>query len=217
MMRARALSALGAAALATAAARQGREARPTCDAAPGSPGGGGKDSAPSSVELHCSPISPTCARYKAFFAWHRVQTKAVDTLPLSDGVSSVAADGAEVADIKGLVARVRDASGAGCRASHWAAEEEAHWVEWADEKLVPHVMVNMFRSPEEATQAMDVAVQRGGFNFATAVFLRQLGSYYMYVGAQRSKRKLEVCLCAGEGESIRRHLLQVRETAMRVH
>jgi hypothetical protein len=190
MLRRLPAAAAGTAALAAAAvALQGRASRAQCDAP--TAGGGSTDARPTSVELHCSPISPTCARYKAFFTWQRIQTKAVDTMPLGDTISSVVVDGAEVADLQALVARVR-ASNRSSKAPIGASEEEEHWVGWVDEKLIPHVLVNVFRSPEEATQAMDVAVKRGGFNVAYAVFLRQLAAYYLYVSAQRSKRKLEV-------------------------
>ena len=160
-------------------------------------GAGGTARAPSAVEIHCSPISPTCARYKAFLAWQKVPAKVVDTLPLGkDGPPRVMANGAEVADLPGLVAQLRSARGGAARApAPAAAAEEQYWVQWADDKLLPHVFVNVFRSPGEATQAMDTAVGRGDFNVVYSTFLRQIGSYYMYTSAKMAKRKMEV-LCA---------------------
>jgi len=192
MSRARWLTGLAGSALAVAAARsQGKTA--VCDAVAE---GGGQSRVPASVEMHCSPISPTCGRYKAFFALQKVPVKVIDTMPLAgDGMPRVIADGAEVADLTGLVAQLRAASmgaqGGGVRALA-DAEEEAHWIQWADEKLIPHVFINVFRSPNEAAQAMDTAVLRGDFNIVYSTFLRQIGPYYMYSNAKMAKRKMEV-------------------------
>jgi hypothetical protein len=128
-------------------------------------------------------------RYKAFFAWQKVPTKVTDTLPLGrDGVPHTVADGSEVSDLKGLVAQLRSGGGG---VSLSSAEEEL-WVNWVDDTLIPHVYINVFRSPGEATQAMDTAVQRGDFNIVYSVFLRQIGSYFMYTQAKMAKRKMEV-------------------------
>jgi len=194
----------GASCLVGAAlAAMAQTGRATARAAAAEEGGaGGTARAPSAVEIHCSPISPTCARYKAFLAWRKVPTKVVDTLPLGkDGPPRVVANGAEVADLPGLVAQLRSARGgaAGARA---AAAEEQYWVQWADDKLLPHVFINVFRSPGEAAQAMDTAVGRGDFNVAYATFLRQIGSYYMYTSAKMAKRKMEVC-CAASSRTAR--------------
>jgi hypothetical protein len=182
-----------AAAAALAALAQGR----TTARAAAAEGGAGAAAAPAAVEIHCSPISPLCARYKAFLAWQKVPTKVVDTLPLGkDRPPHVVADGVQVADLPGLVAQLRSARGgaAGGRAQAPAAAtaEESHWVQWVDDKLLPHVFVNVFRSPGEAEQAMDTAVQRGDFNVVYSTFLRQIGSYYMYTSAKMAKRKMEV-------------------------
>ena len=196
MSRARWLTGLAGSALAVAAARaRGKVA--VCDAAAE---GGGQSRVPASVEMHCSPISPTCGRYKAFFALQKVPVKVIDTLPLvGDGMPRIVADGADVADLTGLVAQLRAASmgaqSGGVRALA-DAEEEAHWIQWADEKLIPHVFINVFRSPNEAAQAMDTAVLRGDFNIVYSTFLRQIGPYYMYSNAKMAKRKMEVSATA---------------------
>lgn len=131
-------------------------------------------------------------RYKAFFAWQKVPTKVTDTMPLGrDGVPRAIVDGSEVSDLKGLVAQLRSGGDIGAAKALASAEEEL-WVNWVDEKLIPHVYVNVFRSPGEATQAMNTAVQRGDFNIVYSVFLRQIGSYYMYTQAKMAKRKMEV-------------------------
>ena len=196
-------SGLVAAALA-AMAQTGRETARAAAAEEG--GAGGTARAPSAVEIHCSPISPTCARYKAFLAWQKVPAKVVDTLPLGkDGLPRVVANGAEVADLPGLVAQLRSARGgaAGARSSApAAAAEEQYWVQWADDRLLPHVFVNVFRSPGEAAQAMDTAVGRGDFNVVYSTFLRQIGSYYMYTSAKMAKRKMEV-RCAAPSSTTR--------------
>jgi hypothetical protein len=110
-----------------------------------------------------------------------------------------------VADLPGLVAQLRSARGgaAGARSSApAAAAEEQYWVQWADDRLLPHVFVNVFRSPGEAAQAMDTAVGRGDFNVVYSTFLRQIGSYYMYTSAKMAKRKMEV-RCAAPSSTTR--------------
>jgi len=185
-------SALACAAVATHALGHSKS---MCDAAV-DVGGVGNSRKPASVEIHCSPISPSCARYKAFFAWQKMPTKVVDTVPLGSYDSQrIVSDGAEVADLKGLVAELRASSGAaGASAAGKAlsAAEEEFWVKWVDDKLIPHVFINVFRTPGEAKQAMDTAVRRGENNIVYAMFLRHLGSYYMYASAKMTKRKMEV-------------------------
>jgi len=183
----------GASGVAIAAVLASHGPKLTSADAATSGGGGGK--APSSVEIHCSPISPTCARYKAFFAWQKVPTKVVDTLPLGrDGPPRVVADGVDVADLPGLVAQLRPVQSTGTSvALESAVAEEKQWVKWADDTLIPHLFVNVYRSPNESAQAIDTAVIRGDYNIVYSTLLRHIGTYYMYSNAKMAKRKMEVC------------------------
>jgi hypothetical protein len=84
------------------------------------------------------------------------------------------------------------AAGASAAGKALSAAEEEFWVKWVDDKLIPHVFINVFRTPGEAKQAMDTAVRRGENNIVYAMVLRHLGSYYMYASAKMTKRKMEV-------------------------
>ena len=142
-----------------------------------------------------------CGRYKAFLAWHRVPTKVVDTLPIGrDGPPRTVVDGAEVQP-QDMVAMVT-AAGA-TRAGAAAAMEESHWVKEVDEKLIPYVFVNVFRSPDESAQAMAVAVKRGDYNAVLATMLTRLGYFYNYSSAKLAKRQFDPPLTAHTGERIK--------------
>ena len=142
-----------------------------------------------------------CGKYKAFLAWHRVPTKVVDTLPIGrDGPPRTVVDGAEVQP-QDMVAMVT-AAGA-TRAGAAAAMEESHWVKEVDEKLIPYVFVNVFRSPDESAQAMAVAVKRGDYNVVLATMLTRLGYFYNYSSAKLAKRQFDPPLSAHTGERIK--------------
>jgi microsomal prostaglandin-E synthase 2 len=162
-----------------------------------------KGSRPAAVEIHCSPISPTCSRYKAFLSWQKVPVKVVNTLPLgSDCPPHTVADGVAVS-AAGLVAQVRAASDvqASTAAKLAAEEEEAHWVKLVDEKLIPIVFVNVFRSPPECKEVMNAATKLADYNLVYSTLLCRLGSYYNYAIAKMAKRQMEN-LTAHTGERI---------------
>eukprot|EP00960_Hanusia_phi_P026012 746011-Hanusia_phi.AAC.4 len=158
-----------------------------------------QQSIPSSVELHCSPLSPSCSSVTAFFRKLRVDCKVVDVSPLKG--YEITKAGESLAMSWGMHGRARPADTS--RGQLWTEmrpsshpfpplerAEEDQWCEWAEKVLHPNVEINLFRSPADAKQSMDSIIARMGLGGMSSTLLRNVGSLYLYMTAKLTKREI---------------------------
>lgn len=89
-------------------------------------------------------------------------------------------DGQQVSNVTELVDQLRAATAKTSVFAPAEAVEEKRWCSWTEDKLLPIINVNVFRSPKEAKVVMGVAIKKTDMNVVNRTFVYQAGSWYKY-------------------------------------
>ncbi|GMF53375.1 unnamed protein product [Phytophthora fragariaefolia] len=173
-----------------------------CSAPAVTPAAGvGGQSLPAVVLYQYEPC-PYCCKVKAVLDYLQIPYEVVEVNPLTKKetkaftdyrkVPVVRIDDEVVVDSSAIISRLRELVPAP-EGSHQqdedALQEEEHWCQWVDKKLIVLTPPNIYRTVPEALQAFDYCLTEGKFTAMERRMSKYAGAVIMYLIAKRSKKK----------------------------
>ncbi|TDH68092.1 hypothetical protein CCR75_004361 [Bremia lactucae] len=147
---------------------------------------------------------PYCCKVKAVLDYFKIPYEVVEVNPLTKNeikaftdyrkVPVVRINDKVIVDSSTIILRLQNLvnKSKNTEQSLTTRQEEDHWRQWVDQKLIVLTPPNIYRTIPEALQAFDYCLSEGNFTPMERRLSKYVGAFIMYCIAKRSKQKYDI-------------------------